>query len=288
MKIESLIEDSQTQILPTKSAGVVLGDEGCIYRALDDKWRIIFQKATEEGFSVRYLTPIVPQKHVDEMFLRIKDLASKAKFKVTFNDYGLLYMCRDLIAKDKIIPVAGRIITRSVLDCPWYKRLFENEPAELSRVMSNYSFSHRAKDDFLKDYGIKEIELNLRELGDFNVLKKEGLILTGHISNAIISVGRHCFTARWYGLQKPGCRDDIRCRNRLTITPEQIWGKRRLMYEEPNTEMKDYFKGCFVQGNAVYSTVDSSRLSDVVHDLNYVISSDHGSVWESSARNLDL
>lgn len=286
MKIESLIEDFRAPILPTKSAGVVLGDEGCIYRALDDNWRIIFQKAIDDGFSVRYLTPIVPQKHVDELFLRIKDFASKAKFKVTFNDYGLLYMCRDLIVRDKIIPVAGRIITRSVLDCPWHKRLFENEPIELSQTMANYSFTHRAKYAFLKDYGIKEIELNLRESGDLNLVKKQGMILTGYLSNAIVSVGRHCFTARWYGLQKPGCRDDFRCKNRLTINPEQIWGKRRLMYEEANAEMKHYFKGCFVQGNVVYNTVDLSKLRDVVDDLNYVIISDNRGVWESSTMDL--
>lgn len=273
MKKELIIEYPQKINLAVNYSGIVIGDEGCIYRALDNMWNEIFLNGIKEGVSIRYLTPIVPHKYVEKLYYKIQDLASIASFKVTFNDYGLLYLCKDLIARNKIIPVAGRILTRSILECPWYRRLLENESDELINVLSGYTFSHNAKLDFLKDCGINEIELNLRELGSLDLLKKQGIILTGHISNAIAAVGRNCYSARWYDLKKPECKSDIRCRNKLTIDVNQIWGKKRLMYEEPNEEMKTYYKGCFIKGNIVYYSIASSSIADRLQNFNHIIAS---------------
>ncbi|MFR7597489.1 MAG: hypothetical protein ACLUVI_10330 [Acutalibacteraceae bacterium] len=77
---------------------------------------------------------------------------------MTFNDWGLLYKCWPLIEKQQIIPVLGRIITRSITDCPWHTKILEAE--QRSKEMALSSFIHKSKLGILEKYKIKEIEVN--------------------------------------------------------------------------------------------------------------------------------
>lgn len=234
--------------------GLVLGDEGCVHRAYDSRWISIFREGISKGLSIRYLTPTVPQKHVKELYAHIEALSLYGEFKVTFNDYGFLYACKELIEQKRVIPVLGRILTRSIFDCAWHKRLLENENSELVKAVAGHSFANNEKLELIRSFGIDEIEINLLSddytLAYFNEQK---IRVTGYLSNSIVSVGRLCFAARWYKLGFPECNYDIYCKNKLTIELDEMWGRGRLMYEKPSEEMKGYFKGNYVRGNIVYS-----------------------------------
>ena len=218
------VKDFEGFLFNDDCQAIVFGDEGCIYKALDSKWIELFNRYGNKEIMLRYLTPVVPQKYIYQIYKYIEKMADIKKIKVTFNDYGLLYICRDLIAKGKIIPVLGRILSRSITDCAWYHKLLENEEEELFKLITNHSFNDERKIEILNKFGIKEIEINIGN-DEYKLLKNSNIDLTIYISNAIVAVGRLCYAARWYGIDLPKCKDDPRCRKKLDIELKEMWGK---------------------------------------------------------------
>jgi hypothetical protein len=248
--------DIHAESWPDYAEGIVIGDEGCIYRTLIPNWLPWVDRANESGLTVRLETPPVPNNKVEELFSFIQKIAGKTNLKVTFNDFGMLYRCKELIEKTLIIPVVGRIITRSIMDCPWYDELLKHENPELTSAVTGGNFVHRSKWEILKRYNIHEIELNINYINNLERLRSSGLVLTGNLSNSLISVGRLCYSARWQGLMLPECCNDARCLRKLSIQLNQKWGKLKLIYENPSEPVKDKYRDLFVRGNAVYKEID--------------------------------
>ncbi len=271
MKKEFQIASNERLNLQSDFMGIVLGDEGCVYRSLDSRWMEIAEESIRSGLTVRYLTPIVPDQYVDELYEYINKMTINSNIKVTFNDFGLLSKCRSLIEKKKITPVLGRILSRSVCECPWYKELLKYEDPELAAVLITNTFNHQIKKDILKEFNIKEIELNQQDLTFFNGADKEELKFTTYLPNRIVAVGRICYSARWYEMVLPDCREDIRCRNKLDIQLNMMWGKKRLLYEKPPENMKNYYKNLYVMGNIVYEQLSTDDLLDSLKGFDTVI-----------------
>lgn len=237
---------------PVDADGIVIGDEGCIHRALNPGWTSWVEQAEKRDFPVRYVTPPVPNQYTEELFRYISNLAHITRIKVTFNDYGMLYRCKELIAKTKIVPVLGRVITRSVTDCPWHEELLKHEDPGLTGAVTGSNLAHPSKWEVFRKLNIREIELNIHHRGNVKELQENNLVLTGYRSNLLVSVGRVCFSARWQGLKLPDCCNDRRCRMKLALEIDKTWGKMKLMYEEPSGPVKDKYRDLFVRGNMVY------------------------------------
>lgn len=251
---------------PVNIDGIVIGDEGCIYRALDPRWVPWVEQAEKRSQTVRYVTPPVPNKYTEELFQYIIKLAVISKIKVTFNDYGMLYCCKELIEKERIIPVLGRIITRSITDCPWNKELMRYEEPKLAMAVTGNNLAHLSKWEVFRKFCIREVELNM--LHSLNKMQLDGgnLILTGYNSNALVSVGRVCFSARWQGLELPHCRNDVKCHKKLAIEINKKWGKMKLMYEEPSEQVKQKYQDLYVRGNIVYKQLRNSLILEQSFD----------------------
>lgn len=271
MKKEWQVIDVNDQNWSADLSGLVLGDEGCIYRALDERWSVLLEKGLEKGLTIRFLTPLVPNKHMEELVQRIRDYSEHTQLKVTFNDLGLLERCHDLIQKQRIYPVVGRILTRSFLDCPWHKDLLSNEDPNLVDEFVGYTYAHQAKWDILHQYGIKELEINYHDQKHIEELHESGFSLTTYKSNLLISIGRLCYSARWHGLQLPECHKDDRCRKKLQIELDKLWGKSKLMYEEPTPFMKSRFSQLYILGNAVYQPLFENKMTDLNFIQHYIV-----------------
>lgn len=250
-------------------SGLAFGDEGCIYRAFNESWKELADKAQNDGLTLRYLTPIVPERYIDQLFEYIKKISTELKIKVTFNDYGLLFLCRHFIEEERIIPVMGRILSRSFSECPWHKELLKDEELELVNAAVGSAFSHQAKLNLIKDYNIKEIEFNLQDVTALTGFKD--LRLTTYATNKIIAVGRICYLARLYEMKLPECSKDARCSNKINIKLNKMWGKKRLMYEEPSEHMKGYFNNLYINGNMVFEHITTDIEKDLLNGFNTVI-----------------
>lgn len=258
--LKELIVNEDTDISSIEeSRGIVLGNEGCIYRIIGNDILEVAKEACVKGLAVRLITPFVPNNCMDSIYNQIKRLSKECNLKVTFNDYGLLHRCKGLIESGEITPVAGRILTRSIIDCPWYDKLLVHEPEALQDAIIGSNYFHSSKWKILKKYGINELEINTIPKKYIDELKQSKFKITYHADNNIISVGRVCFTARWYELNIHECRQFSKCRTKITIGLEEKWSKRIRIYEEKDDPIKEYFEGMYLQGNVVYQQLDRNH-----------------------------
>ncbi|MFA9466406.1 MAG: hypothetical protein ACERKN_19260 [Velocimicrobium sp.] len=248
-------QDSLDERIESKYQGAVLGDEGCIYHCLNETVFNWTKKCKEQNKSVRLLTPIVPERYMDELVKRIEELKNIVPLKVTFNDFGLLHRCKALIENEEIIPVLGRILTRSMIDCNWSKRLLSNEQDKVVEGLLDYSYMDNEKIRILDDYHIKEIEVNFHPERIEELKKVIKLPITSY-PNHLLSVGRVCFSARYQQLKLPECVNCKGCRRKLEFSVNKKWSKRKMCYDEPDKEFIQYMKGLYVQGNIVYRCMD--------------------------------
>ena len=107
-----MLHMDQDALVNTRLDHIVLGNEGCALQAISPEVVENISFASQLGIKIRYLTPIVPNQYMQRFYQVINTLPQGSK--VTFNDWGLLYKCWPLIEKQQIIPVLGRIITRSI------------------------------------------------------------------------------------------------------------------------------------------------------------------------------
>lgn len=196
-------------------SGVVIGSETCIYSALSHRW--VEDHMKDNTTSIRYLTPMIPEGYIEKTYIYIKNLCSDKRIKVTFNDYGLLYRCKELILSEAIIPVLGRVLTRSMIDCPWYHFILKNENDELKDATVGNTWNHESKWYILDDYHIREIEVNMILDNSYNYLKEKNIYITAHTENTLLSVSKTCFSARYRGVPIPECCKQKLCDKKINM-----------------------------------------------------------------------
>lgn len=240
--------------IPCQPDGIVIGDECCIHKILNFNWKDIVVQLEQSGYMIRFVTPFVPEKYMDDLYTLLFRLCKIKKFKVTFNDFGFLYKCRKLAESGKITPVMGRVITRSIIDCPWHENILAYEDLSLKNAVTGYSAIHNIKWEVFKQYGACEAELNFAMTEATDYFKNKGVYITCYADNLLVSIGRHCYSARWYGLDQKNCWNQPECQNKLSISLDKKWGKMKLMYESANEEDKLLYEKLYVVGNAVYKS----------------------------------
>lgn len=247
--------------------GIVVGDEGCIYKVLANEVQELFAYAEEKKIPVRYLTPFVPDKFVDILYERICKFADRVELKVVFNDYGLLHRCKNLIAEGKIIPVLGRILTRSIIDCTWADKLLQNEEPELAKQVLGYSFLHDHKLELLQEYNIKEMEINIPAIEPIRNLDLKDVKIIIHKQESIVSVGRVCFAARYASVEIPDClRTDI-CNNKIKFSLLKKWKRNTSTLLEAEEEYKKYYEDMYLKGNIVYREINEEEFQKMLNQV---------------------
>lgn len=73
---ERIISYNNIDLDHIDTRGIVIGDEGCIYSAIRLEHETILKAAAIKGISVRYLTPIVPDKYIEDLYTHIYKLSS--------------------------------------------------------------------------------------------------------------------------------------------------------------------------------------------------------------------
>ncbi len=251
--------------------GIVVGNEGCIYVAISEQIKQIIKIAQNKGLSVRYVTPFIPEKYMSQIYNIIEEFTKSNQVKVVFNDYGFLYRCKSLIENKRIVPVLGRILSRSIIDCPWADKLLSNEYKEYSDIILGLNFNHGSKLEFLKKYHIEEIEVNIPK-GDYNnEFEIPGMNLTTYRDNAIISMGRVCFQARLEKKKILNCNKQEKiCEKELIVTLGKRVGEKRVIGRNLNKEIRNDMGEMYVRGNIVYRKVteeDYVKVKDCLYCL---------------------
>ncbi len=250
--------------------GIVVGDEGCIYSAISKQIEQIIKFAQNNNLSVRYVTPFIPEKYMSQIYNRIEEFTKSNQVKVVFNDYGFLYRCKSLIENKRIIPVLGRILTRSIIDCPWADKLLSNEFKEYSDIILGLNFNHDSKLEFLKKCHIEEIEVNIPKENYNNEFEIPGIKLTAYRDNAIISMGRVCFQARFEKKKIYDCKQEKLCDKELIVTLNKRVGEKKVIGRNLNKELCDDMGQMYVRGNVVYKKVteeDYTKVKDWLYCL---------------------
>lgn len=252
---------------------IVVGDEGCYACAFNENTKAIIQKAIRKGIYIRYVTPILTEACVDIARNNIINIANQVNLKVVFNDYGFLYLLRDYIDAGKIIPVLGRVLAKSLIDCPWYDKIICNEDKEINRAILGSTLYHESKIRLLNDLGISEVEINHYSDSYLSELKQIGLNITTYENNRLITIGRSCYWAIWNAGDIKKCNLFPQCDNEIFITLEKKWSKKNKMYIASNVADKLLYDNLYVLGNKVYqriiNTVNTSMVDYLICNKYY-------------------
>ncbi len=245
--------------------GVVLGDEGCYKCAFSKNNLCILSSAIHKDIPVRYVTPVLGQSHVEKARKILINITESTVLKTVFNDLGLMYALKDYICEGRIIPVLGRVLTKSLIDCPWYGDIIGNESLITKRAIVGSTFYHESKIDFFKNFGVCEIEMNYCEDRYLSELKRCGWKITVYQSDRLISVGRSCYWALWHDGDIDKCDGLPQCNENIYIELEKKWSSKNKMLTIPDLSDKKRYDSIYVRGNKVYqknSKILSSKYID--------------------------
>lgn len=247
-----------------KHQSIAVGNEGCVYYLLGAQVENILNQCVIQKKKVRIITPFIPNDYLERVFLMITHWSEVIpNLKVTFNDWGLIYACKDLIEQEKIVPVLGRILTRSMIDCPWYDKLLLSENQEARDATFGYNLYHDSKLNLLNEFHIQEVELNYHpEYVKEWLAIKQSIKITCHPNN-LISVGRLCFAARYKKSTFPECYNEKLC---LRKYPLSLKAKGFNMSDGSfSEESKKHFLDMYLQGNVVYKEIfDEMPAADIL------------------------
>lgn len=191
---------------------VVLGSELCPLGAVDSYQKKLVKAAICQEKNLRFVTPITPQAYVNMLVKMIYDLPVATK--VTFNDFGLLFACKSIIKSKKIFPVLGRIITRSLIDCPWFDKIIKNEEG-LGDLLSLNNMTFDAKIAFLREWNINEIEVNNCPTESLRYFHDNNILVAQYERYNLLSVSRICFHMKMNQRSTSFCNEHMNCSSTL-------------------------------------------------------------------------
>jgi hypothetical protein len=227
------------------------------------------KKQLAAGGELRFLTPIVPDACFGRLFDCLEELGGIRPFKVTFNDYGLLHRCRHRIKQGRILPVAGRILTRSSLDCAWRDDLFNGGADDKRDMILRYNMQNGMKNIFFGQFAIQELEVNYYP-GHFDrLLADQPLALYVHQNQNLLSVGRACFYARMERHPVQGCLEEPACKQSKHIAMKSLWSKKDARYRDDLTGR--FPKRAYLRGNAVFDAIEQDMARYEQNDRVFVI-----------------
>lgn len=187
-----------------KYRGKLIGSEGCVFK-LEKDLEILLNRKEYIREEIRILTPPIPLFWVNTVYTKIQKLTLVSKVKMVFNDFGMLYKCKQLIEEEKIIPVLGRVLTKSFSDCPWFEKLIRYESIQVQKMMRGNTFEDTNKLVFLKEFKIREIEVNANNSINKRYFNHIGILLTTYFENHLLAIQRECPILRIKNTYFPKC-----------------------------------------------------------------------------------
>lgn len=244
---------------------VVLGSELCPLRAVGLYQKKLVEAAVYQKKNIRFVTPITPQSYVDMIMEIIYDLPVATK--VTFNDFGILFACKSIIKCGKIRPVLGRIITRSLIDCPWFEKIINNEE-ENEDLLNLNNMTFDAKIDFLKEWNINEIEVNNCPPESLRYFHDNNILVAQYERYNLLSVSRTCFHMLMKQKSTAVCNEHMHCGSTLkSVKMTNYYSNKLKLLKQCDGD--EYFgqKAVVLDGNALL--IENTGFNP---DIDFIIS----------------
>ncbi|MDS0527095.1 hypothetical protein NNC19_15490 [Clostridium sp. SHJSY1] len=207
---------------------ISIGSEGCVHKVQSED--IILdckRKAKQYGKAFKLVLPKIPQKDMMRILKLIHKLSNNGlDYSIVFNDFGLLYACRE----ENLLPeyaTIGRGISRSFEDCLWYEHILRGEDEKKRETLIQNNMYDSYKYEELKEFNIKGIECNMlkHQLVSYNNLQKMGYQVHIHYGYVSVAYSRACQTAKFYKKTVPNCKD--LCNKAIDIEMHQIWTRNK-------------------------------------------------------------
>lgn len=229
-----------------KYYGKIIGSEGCVIKLEKDLDSLILGKYESEK-EIRILSPPIPDVFINSIYEKIEKITVSFSVKIVFNDFGFLFKCHELILMEKIIPILGRVLTKSFSDCPWHEKLLMNESFQIKRMFGGNNFEDTNKLMFLKQFKIKEIEVNANNNINTKYFKEIEISLTTYFKNHLLAIQRECPIARIEKEFPPECYNKKIC-DSLYICRMKLNGENILV--DKNFEV-------YIKDNCIYREIEN-------------------------------
>lgn len=234
-----------------KNILVGIGSEGCVHAFCVSMDNYINYKNVENiNFKFRIITPRIPNKYLDIVLKKIKQIVEKLEVEsIVINDYGLLYNLYNSNIK-KVDFILGRTLIRSLEYVPWAEYFLENEKKELKKNATTINMLHNSKLKLFKQFNIKGIEVCLTNgiYKDILMLKELGLKIYMHFNTIIGSIGRTCPLVRIFNDIEVGNCTSL-CKSTLNIELSKMKSKNIMFYKK---EELNIMPKCKAIGNVIY------------------------------------
>ncbi len=238
---------------------ISVGDEGCPYRIpFKNELYSLVNRIFSAGIKPKLVTPRVAQRDFNIIENAIDLLIDFGiDMDIVVNDLGVLQLCREKKAGLRIF--LGRLIARSISDCPWGEYSLRNEKESIREILQGHSFNDDEKIELMKQLNIKGIEVNSAkniESSLMSISSKE-ILVNVHFGNKLLTVGRDCITARHFKLKPIECKEE--CCTKLKIEWDGLWLSPTLNNEAVDDLHKQMLKDAFVLGNRVFVPCSSTE-----------------------------
>lgn len=214
---------------------ISFGSESCITPFLDinDHW-IAFIGLFDIGKRVKIVTPRITQNELtDTVNLLRKIITLHRTVDIVVNDWGLLQFCSEY--SDYLNIHIGRQLCRSLLDCPWYQEILENESIDVRDIIASHPYKNIERIKMLQVRGMKGLELNaLFQSFDFQPIIDLNIEIAAHCDTYLLTCGPTCLVKRI--IPNKACQ--VICEENFQLKPSGKW----LNYFENQEPFSDYEK----------------------------------------------
>lgn len=199
---------------------VVCGDYGC-FEVLPSVAELLElkQDLRREKIQLHYLSPKVTEATIDRETERVLALLEE-EIHVTINDWGLFYQLRSHIRSEHHIYI-GRLLTKSITDWAWASIILAKEEQQARDYLVQNNFQHRLKANFLKQWGIKGVEVSIDPASEssFAQIQAQGLAVIGYADHSILALSRACPLARLKGMNLSQNKCSRFCKTSFQVVP---------------------------------------------------------------------
>jgi hypothetical protein len=233
---------------------VICGDYGCFEILPTVPELLEFKQVlSRENIQLHYLSPKVTEATIDRETGRVGALL-KEKIPVSINDWGLYYQLRPDIQPDHELYI-GRLLTKSISDWAFGSLFLAKEEQSAVDYLVQNNFQHRIKLDFLKQAGIRGVEVSVDPNSEpsFAQIQAQGLAVVGYADHSILAVSRVCPLARLKGVNLAVNPCGHFCKSSYQLVPVkevqqaiypkmELWGNLVCRPQASKPEWKDYQK----------------------------------------------
>ncbi|MGD9210590.1 MAG: hypothetical protein PVI90_07430 [Desulfobacteraceae bacterium] len=257
--------------LPVDCIGI--GSETCVHQLFPAaKLLKRLERIFSSGRMGRVITPLIPNPYIEKVADLIRQIIQlEFPIAISVNDYGLLYKCRSLHRRGEQEFCIGRLLAKSVDNWPWKDQIVKDEEPNIKDNLLQNNCCYNRKLEFLKQYGVSSVELNLKpsQLKYLNVLEKYEFKILVHIDYILLAVSRSCPIVRQHKLSIPDCMSA--CKDSYTLNLADREGLQRSNNTGVDDEVFRAYPELIVWGNGVYQKNEESLLYPTLRKADHLV-----------------